>query len=126
MWVSKQEAAGLLGVSIDTIERRLKRGDLNGHQEARGNGWRWMVEVADNGAPAAPASAPAGAPAGEVQALQDLVAVLKDEVTTLTGQMEAKDRQLGELHVLLQQTQAALPAARDGRPWWRRLFSNAT
>ena len=34
-------------------------------------------------------------------------------------------RQLSELHVLLQQTQAALPPARDGRPRWRRLWARA-
>ena len=34
-------------------------------------------------------------------------------------QLEAKDGQIRELHVLLQQTEAALPAAKEEQPWWR-------
>jgi chromosome segregation ATPase len=73
---------------------------------------------------------------GEVRALRELVDTLRGqveakdrEVETRDGQMEilsqqleAKDRQIGELHVLLQLAQAALPAPRDNRSWWHRLW----
>ena len=55
-------------------------------------------------------------------ALTDLVEVLREQLQEKDRQIEAKDRQLSELHVLLQQTQAALPPARNSRPWWRRLL----
>ncbi len=60
--------------------------------------------------------------------LRELVDVLKDEVAALRQQLEAKDGQLDarereaqELHVLLQQAQAALPAPKENHQssWWR-------
>jgi chromosome segregation ATPase len=73
---------------------------------------------------------------GEVQALRELVDTLRSQVEAkdreaetrdkqmeiLSQQLEAKDRQIGELHILLQQAQAALPAPRDNRSWWRRTW----
>jgi excisionase family DNA binding protein len=43
--VTKKKAAELLGVSVDTIERRIKRGELKGHKESRPHGLTWLVEV---------------------------------------------------------------------------------
>ena len=37
-----------------------------------------------------------------------------------------KDRQIEQLHVLLQQVQAALPPPRPIRPWWRVWRRSAT
>ena len=44
------------------------------------------------------------------------------QVQAQKEQLSAKDRQFGELHVLVQQARAALPAPRDKRPWWRRVW----
>ena len=51
---------------------------------------------------------------GEVETLKELILVLK-------GQVETKDQQIRELHVLMQQIQPALPAAKDHPRWqfWR-------
>jgi hypothetical protein len=38
-------------------------------------------------------------------------------IEALTTELEAKNKQIEQLHVLLQQAQAALPTPR--RPWWR-------
>jgi hypothetical protein len=43
-------------------------------------------------------------------------------VSMLQHQLEVREREVQELHVLLQQAQAALPAPRDHRPWWQRLW----
>jgi DNA repair exonuclease SbcCD ATPase subunit len=148
VWVPKEEAARLLGVSIDTVERKLKRGELNGKQDPRPRGWRWLVEIPQDVATAetsaapvsTPANAPADAHANEPEALRELIDTVKDEVAELRRQLqsqaesyqqqleakdqqlEAKDKQIEQLHVLLQQAQAALPAPRDNRPWWQRLW----
>jgi hypothetical protein len=60
---------------------------------------------------------------------RELVDVLKDEVALLREQLAAhqeelasKNKQIEQLHVLLQHAQAALPAPQDNRPWWRRLW----
>ena len=145
VWVPKEEAARLLGVSIDTIERKLKRGELKGKQDPRPRGWRWLVEIPQDvaiaetfAAPATnPANAPADAHANELEALRELVDTVKDEVAQLRRQLqsqaetyerqneayqqqlEAKDKQIEQLHVLLQQAQGALPAPKENRSWWR-------
>ena len=114
------EAAQRLGVSTDTIHRRLKRGQLSGHQQTTPQGFTWLIEVAvgprdwERGTPA---DAPANA--GDTHRLEQMVSMLQDQVGAQQLQLETKDQQIKELHVLLQQTQAALPAPRDGRSWWR-------
>ena len=75
------------------------------------------------------AHAPANASANssEVQTLHELVETLRSQVGSQQKQMdseqqqlEAKDSQIRELHVLLQQAQAALPAPKENhQSWWR-------
>jgi DNA-binding transcriptional MerR regulator len=108
------EAAQRLGVSTDTIHRRLRRGQLSGQRQPTPQGFTWLIEI-----PVAPRNSkdgtPADAPATAVdtQRLEQMVAMLQ-------AQLEVKDKQIEQLHVLLQQAQAALPAPREnGRPWWR-------
>jgi hypothetical protein len=67
---------------------------------------------------------------GELAALRGLVAsqkeqlaLLKSQVLAQQEQLGAKDTQIGQLHVLLQQAQASLPAPKEDRhSWWRRLW----
>jgi hypothetical protein len=141
--VTKVEAARRLQLSLDTIERRLRRGELKGHKQPRPGGFTWLIEV-----PEEPLHTPAGtrggippldtpadppAPNAEIVRLEELVEVLKNEVAesrrqseaqseAYQQQLEAKDKQIEQLHVLLQQAQSALPAPRDSRPWWQRLW----
>ena len=44
-WVSITQAAERIGVSPDTIRRRLKRGELKGRQERTAQGFVWQIEV---------------------------------------------------------------------------------
>jgi hypothetical protein len=130
-----EEAARRLGVSVATIRRRLHSGELPGFQEPTSQGFKWLVEVPELaiGAPSKPNSQTnskgvsdsvsdldgdtpgASTTNGEVAALKETIAVLREE-------LEARRREVQELHVLLQQAQAALPAPRDNRPWWQRLW----
>jgi hypothetical protein len=112
MDVTITEAARRLGLSERTVRRRLHNGDLPGRQLATPQGFVWTVEM--------PGDTPNDQTNGkaddrELEALRELVAVLKDQV-------ETKDQQIKELHVLLQQAQAALPAPRGNRSWWRRVW----
>jgi hypothetical protein len=61
-----------------------------------------------------------------VESQQELIEVLQSQIQAQKDQLEAKDKQIEawgrevqELHVLLQQAKAALPAMRVGRSWWR-------
>ena len=112
MDVTITEVARRLGISERTVRRRLHNGELSGRQVATPQGFVWTVEVPDDG----PNGQTNGKAAdGELEALRELVAVLKDQV-------ETKDQQIKELHILLQQAQAALPAPRENRSWWRRVW----
>jgi Helix-turn-helix domain len=133
--VTMAEAAKLLGVSVDTIRRKLRRGELQGYQQPRPQGFVWVVELPEDlenpgntfaeGIASTPASD--GGSKDEVHSLEEVVAVLQAQVTAQQKQMEAqqeelaaKNKQIEQLHILLQQAQAALPAPRgNGRPWWR-------
>jgi excisionase family DNA binding protein len=123
MQVTIAEAAKLLRVSEHTVRRRVHNGELPSVQVARSQGYIWMVELPDDSPPDTP-------PLGEIVALHQLIDSLNAQVESLKGQLDAKDKQLEtrarevqELHVLLQQAQAALPAPKEDRQsWWRRLW----
>ena len=108
--VSIREAADTLGVSIDTIRRRIGKGTLSAHKVPTQRGMTWRVQLLGD-APA-DAHAPAHANGHQVQALQETIEILKIE-------LEARRREISELHVLMQ----GRALSSGSRPWWRRLVS---
>jgi Winged helix-turn-helix DNA-binding len=140
--VTIREAAERLGVSQDTVKRRLKRGELQGVQEPRPQGFVWLVELPDEAAAAAtPPPSAAEVSAAEVRRLDQMVDLLREQLAN-------RERDIRELHVLLEQAQRALPPppresepapepleypppqtqgsspdeGPEQLPWWRRLF----
>jgi len=101
--VSVGEAARRLGVSTDTIRRRIGKGELTAHQEPTPQGFRWEVELQQ----------PVNGHEGNTEAL---VTALQAQVEAQGQELDARRREVAELHQLLAQ-QTALNAAR--RPWWR-------
>ena len=106
--VSIQTAATRLGVSTETIRRRLRNGLLKGRQETTPQGFVWLVEVADD------------LPGQEEHA--DAYADLRDMVATLKEELVSKNTQMQELHVLLQQQAKALPSPDEKKTAWWRLW----
>jgi len=131
------EASHRLGVSIHTLKRRLKRGDLLGEHKVTPQGFIWMVDVPDatpepvaaipssNGATAiaTPNAVPDGAPTAipaDIHRLEMLVVTLQDQVQLMGQQLNTKDHQIDELLIVVRQAQAMLPAPKvAGRHWWR-------
>ena len=111
MQVTIGEAALRLGVSEHTVRRRVRNGELPGNQVATPQGYTWRVEIPED----LPAPGPAN---GEIETLRQLVAMLHGRVEAQDGELTAKNEQIRELHVLLQQGQAALSAPKENR-WWR-------
>jgi hypothetical protein len=116
------DAAARLGLSTETVRKRLQRGKLKGFKGDDG-AWRVVLPEPDQ--------------AGQSQdskpdAIQDsspdnsgpLVAALKDEIVFLRSQLQARDEEIRRAHVLIQQAQKQpmplLPGER--LPWWKRLF----
>ena len=133
--VSLPEAARRLNVSEDTIRRRIHKSELVASQEPTAQGFKWLVEVPE-GISAATTATPDTTTAsrdgadtarqGDVRvatapdAIADTTAALRDLVGVIKAQLEMKDRQISELHVLLQQAQKALPAPKPPEhSWWR-------
>jgi len=106
--VSIAEAARRLGVSTDTVRRRIGKGELLAHREPTPQGYRWEVELDEN--------QPLNIHGSN---LEVLVTTLQAQVQAQGEELDARRREVQELHVLLQNAQTAL-AAPERRPWWRR------
>lgn len=111
MQVTIGEAARHLGLSEHTVRRRVSNGQLAGSQVATPQGYTWRVEVDEVEPNPETNPGPAPEPTTGEAALLELVA-------TLQGELSAKNGQIQQLHILLQQTQAALPAPKE-KQWWR-------
>jgi len=116
-YMDSTEAAQAFGISLDALRKRIARGTIEATKEAG----RWYVQGPDN----QPATdrPPTGQPDNSPQAAQDQVdgkelaiAAMEARITSLERQLEAREREVGQLHHLLAQT--ALNAA-STRPWWR-------
>jgi len=101
--VSVAEASRRLDLSQDTVRRRLRTGELAGEKVAHAGGFRWLADVPEPGQ-----ETPAGNGQGETAALRELV-------NTLQEQLDARTREISELHQLM--AAKALPAP-GNRPWW--------
>ena len=131
-------AATKLGLTPETVRKRLQRGKLKGFKLADGT-WRVVLDRQDRrqdspGQAAGQEQDKAGQPPADA-----LVEALRDEVRFLRSQLQARDDEIRRVHVLLQQEQHAVKSLADQRaasqgqaealerdladarrPWWRR------
>ena len=130
--VTVLEAADRLKVSTQTIKRRLKNGSLQGEQQATPQGYIWLVDIPDSNVDTTNRVCDISTDvpldiSKEVKRLEEIITILQKELDyrdhqleTKDSQIEARAREVQELHVLLQQSQTALPAPRENRQsWWR-------
>jgi hypothetical protein len=125
------QAVTRLGVSEVTIRRRLRKGELRGQKRQTPQGYVWMIELPDDVSEdkkigskgeGESLSELVAALRSQVEGQQDLVNSLQAQVKVQQEELTTKNKQIEQLHVLLQRAQAALPAPRDSRPWWQRLW----
>ena len=109
-------AAGILGLSVATLRKRLQRGTISGFKAADGS-WRVVLDKVDS----------PGQMGGQDHAA--LVEALRDEIQFLRSQLQARDDDIRRLHVLLQQHQQparALPdhgqVQQDWMQTWMRMW----
>jgi hypothetical protein len=135
--VTMTEAARRLDVTVETIKRRLRRGELQGQKQPRPQGFTWLIEMPEDTGErdSTPSVTPSDTPTSnaEVHRLEDMISLLQKELDITREELEhqrsvyqselvSKNKQIEQLHILLQQAQAALPAPRNNRPWWQRLW----
>jgi DNA-binding transcriptional MerR regulator len=122
--VTIAEAAKRLGMSIDSIRRRIAKEELKAHKVPSPHGEIYMVELPDD-VPPIPAI-------GENKEEESVaVEAMRKTISILEAELDARRREVQELHVLLQQAQKQLtPGKTENTPketpmkvsWWRRLF----
>lgn len=112
--VSLTEAAATLNLSPDTIVRRIRTGTLTGHKDAGGR-WRVMLPPVAEPAEAGSANAEHNAEVvrlrAELDGVRETLAEVRRHRDSLTEELEARRREVAELHVLLQQRQLPPPVA---------------
>ena len=143
--VPLSEAAKVLGVTVDVVRKRVKRGSLPAH---KGEDGRWYVvldDLADQVGNVQERVSDTGrteleAIANERAAYQKVVANLEAEVGFLRRELASRTEELTRRDVLLREAlqrpvELALPASSSAvsrqhdletpqhRTWWQRLFS---
>jgi excisionase family DNA binding protein len=122
--VTIAEAAKCLGISIDTVRRRISKEELKARKVPSPHGELYLVELPGDVAPGNEAPKEKVENASEVEAMRKTISILEVE-------LEARRREVQELHVLLQQSQRQLPPGKEEKPaegtpvkviWWRRLI----
>ena len=113
-----KEAAKRLRVSELTIRRRLAKGLISGVQEPTPQGYVWMVELSDD-----EVEGDQGITHELISRMDDTIAILSEQVKVQQEELTAKNKQIEQLHVLLQQAQSALPAPKENQhSWWYKLW----
>ena len=121
------EAANTLGISVDTVRRRISRGELKARKVPSPHGETYLVEITDDASPVAP-DPPEKKEENPPEI--DTVEAMKKTISILETELDARRREVQELHVLLQQAQKQLPLGKtENSPdktavkvsWWRRL-----
>jgi hypothetical protein len=123
--VTIAEAARCLGMSIDSIRRRIAKGELNAHKVPSPHGEIYMVEIPEN-------ALPAETNEEKIDSAATIDAMLKT-ISVLENELDARRREVQELHVLLQQAQKQLPPGKAENTaaeapqkvsWWKKLFGS--
>ena len=116
------DAAARLGLSTETVRKRLQRGKIKGFKAADG-AWRVVLPEPDQ-AGQSQDNRPDNVQDSSPDNFGPLVAAFKDEIAFLRSQLQARDEEIRRAHVLIQQAQKQpmplLPGER--LPWWKRLF----
>jgi len=102
--VSMKEAVRILGVSHETIRRRIRDGTLQGHKVPTLRGEAWRVEVPEASREASStAGSPSGPSLGEADGLRALVTTLERELDARRQEAQQLHQEIQQLHVLLRQ-----------------------
>ena len=124
-YVTVPEAAIALGVTVETVRRRLRAGTVDGIRVATSTGREWRVRLADCEADGADAEA--AMPAKTVPQVRDCeahIADLRAHVARLEALLSARDAEAAMRaaeHGRLVEALASLSTSRlvPPRPWWR-------
>lgn len=109
-WAPIADVAAAYGVSVDTIRRRMRRGDIAGRREQTPQGFRWLAPLPDSverlAAPVA-----SGSPQSDNSAAHDLELIQRERdelIDTLRHELALRNREISRLHEVIASQAAAL------------------
>lgn len=108
-YVPLAEAAERLGVSVDTIRRRIRKGGLDGRKEATAAGFKWLVRLPEGGALPPPPSQTQIVPIND-----QAIGLFRDQLAVKDEQLRQRDQEIERLHTLLAQALERPPASDSG------------
>jgi hypothetical protein len=113
-YIGVTEAAGILGISEHAVRQRAYRGSLPSKRE----GGRLLVSLDDQDTEISHKTSRETRrdETAETSETPDALVDLRAEVAFLRQQLVAREREVAELHVLLQRAQPALPATSSPQP----------
>ena len=95
--VSVAEASQRLGLTQDTVKRRLRKGELQGERHPRPQGYVWLVELAEEAIDDDSTTSTQGddrvrqgVSNGEVRRLEEMVVMLQGQVAAQQEQLESR------------------------------------
>lgn len=113
-WGTVSEAAQALGVSVDTIRRRMKRGELETRREQTPQGFRWLIRLPDEAVVgAASRQALQNAP-GESQASDHGAMVVAGPdprdtlIEILQRELDLRNQEITRLHTVVERQAGAI------------------
>lgn len=119
-WGTVSEAAQVFGVSVDTIRRRMKRGELDTRREQTPQGFRWLIHLPDDADEESPQDAPRAPPAGDPHAQGSVVVYGPDPldalIETLQRELDLRNREVARLHEVVGRQAMAIETATAAIP----------
>jgi hypothetical protein len=118
------DAAKILNISMDTVRRRISKGELKARKVPSPHGETYLVEVPEEPGPVSEVPEDKEDNPVAIEAMRKTISILETE-------LEARRREVQELHVLLQQAQKQLPPGKTDNSTekapakvsvWRRLI----
>jgi predicted site-specific integrase-resolvase len=114
-----KDAHELTGLSERTLKSYIKQGKLDAVLVGSGQHRHWEInpeslETIEKKPPKDESSDDS-----QQNDLQFLVNAQQHQLQVLEKELEVKNKQIEQLHILLQQAQAALPSPNHSRAWWR-------
>lgn len=111
-WGTVSDAAQAFGVSVDTIRRRMKKGDLNTRREQTPQGFRWLIRLPDD-VPPEPAQNVPGSAQTAAPIDQGAVAIYGPDprdtlIETLQRELHIRNREVARLHEVIGQQAVAI------------------
>lgn len=120
-WAPLADVAAAYGVSIDTVRRRMKRGELEARRQQTPQGFKWLALMPDASEPESsdpPRNAAGSSPPSDATTLEvQIVERDREElVVTLRQELALRNREISRLHEVIASQATAITQATSALP----------